>query len=143
MKVISHRGNIDGRRPSLENRTDYIDKAISLGYDVEVDLWKVGADFYLGHDGPEHIVLIGWLDDRSHKLWVHCKNLEAVEFLSSNKYDINYFWHQEDAMTITSKGHVWSYPGIYVKGGIVVELEHKDLPSHIRGVCTDYPVLYK
>ena len=143
MKVISHRGNIDGRRPSLENRTDYIDKAISLGYDVEVDLWKVGADFYLGHDGPEHVVLIGCLDDRSHKLWVHCKNLEAVEFLSSNKYDINYFWHQEDAMTITSKGHVWSYPGIYVKGGIVVELEHKDLPSHIRGVCTDYPVLYK
>lgn len=142
MKVISHRGNINGRIPSMENQTSYIDEAIRQGFDVEIDLWKMGEDFYLGHDMPEYPVLMGWIDDRSHKLWVHCKNLEAAEFLSSNKYDINYFWHQEDKMTLTSKGYVWSYPGIYVKDGIVVEIDHKSLPSYIGGVCTDYPILY-
>ena len=51
MRLISHRGNINGRIRELENLPDYIDAAINLGYDVEVDLWLEGEKFYLGHDG--------------------------------------------------------------------------------------------
>ena len=37
MKLIAHRGNIDG--PSDEqNSPDYIDNALSLGYDAEIDV---------------------------------------------------------------------------------------------------------
>ena len=50
MKLISHRGNIDGRRPDLENNPDYILKAIDKGYDCEIDVWLLKNTIYLGHD---------------------------------------------------------------------------------------------
>ena len=48
MILISHRGNINGRIPDLENSPDYIDAAIKLGYDVEVDVWFYNDSFFLG-----------------------------------------------------------------------------------------------
>lgn len=33
-EFISHRGNLAGRMPEFENRPDYIDKALNLGFDV-------------------------------------------------------------------------------------------------------------
>jgi hypothetical protein len=41
MKLIAHRGNIDGIQREYENRPDYIDLALSKGYDVEIDLFLV------------------------------------------------------------------------------------------------------
>jgi len=38
MILISHRGNINGRLESYENAPNYIDSAISKGYDVEIDI---------------------------------------------------------------------------------------------------------
>jgi len=38
MIIISHRGNINGPLVDKENRPSYIDSAIKLDYDVEVDL---------------------------------------------------------------------------------------------------------
>ena len=38
MILISHRGNLDGKELSFENRPDYIDKAIRHGFDVEIDI---------------------------------------------------------------------------------------------------------
>ena len=39
MKLIAHKGNIDGPNSVTENHPDQIDKCIAEGYDVEVDLW--------------------------------------------------------------------------------------------------------
>ena len=52
MILISHRGNIDGKKPHLENQPDYIDEAIALGYDVEIDVWLIDGVLFLGHDAP-------------------------------------------------------------------------------------------
>ena len=52
MILISHRGNILGRKKQLENNPNYIDNALKLGYDVEVDVWSIDKQFYLGHDEP-------------------------------------------------------------------------------------------
>ncbi len=41
MFLISHRGNISGKLPERENTVDYIQEALGLGYDVEVDVWMV------------------------------------------------------------------------------------------------------
>ena len=38
MKLISHRGNINGKIEKFENNPNYIDTAIEQGYDVEIDL---------------------------------------------------------------------------------------------------------
>ena len=45
MKLISHRGNLEGRKPELENNPEYIDEALSKGYDVEIDVWWSGNSF--------------------------------------------------------------------------------------------------
>ena len=49
MKLIAHRGNINGPNPEKENHPDYINTAIKSGYDVEVDVWfidnKTGGGF--------------------------------------------------------------------------------------------------
>lgn len=36
MKIISHRGNISGPDPELENNPMYITKALDAGFDVEL-----------------------------------------------------------------------------------------------------------
>ena len=41
MILISHRGNIDGKIVERENHPDYIDKAISEEFDVEIDVWMI------------------------------------------------------------------------------------------------------
>ena len=48
----------------LENTPDYIDEAISLGYDVEIDIWKDEDGFYLGHDEPTYPINLEWLVER-------------------------------------------------------------------------------
>ena len=47
MKFIAHRGNVFGPNVELENSPNYIDKAISTGYDVEVDLWVKDDKFLI------------------------------------------------------------------------------------------------
>ena len=39
MILIAHRGNINGPSLAMENTCVYIDSAIKLGYDVEIDVW--------------------------------------------------------------------------------------------------------
>ena len=109
MKLISHRGNIDGIT-KYENKPSYIDDAIQLGYDVEVDIWYIGGRLYLGHDLAQYEIDITWLDNRKSKLWIHCKNHPALELMCET--DLHYFWHDEDDVTITSKGIIWAHPKI-------------------------------
>ena len=109
MIYISHRGNISGPKPELENNPSYVEDAIALGFDVEVDLWAVNGGIYLGHDGPQYLVNIPWLTDRAHQLWVHCKNTQALDL--AIRHGLHCFFHNVDDYTMTSKGYVWAYPG--------------------------------
>lgn len=140
MKLISHRGNINGKIIDSENTTDYIDNAIKLGYDVEVDVWYVDNLIYLGHDNPQHVVNFTWIKDRIEKLWIHCKNIDAVLFFKSNELKFNYFWHENDTLTLTSLNHLWVYPGKQpVKNSIAVlpEINNDDI-IECFGVCSDH-----
>lgn len=138
MILISHRGNINDRIPDLENSPDYIDAAIKLGYDVEVDLWWVVGRIYLGHDEPQYEVSDEWLGNRINKLWVHCKNAELLNWIRSTS--LHYFWHEEDTITLTSKNHIWVYPGNQpIVGSIAVTPEiHNDDISKCVGICSDF-----
>ena len=139
MILIAHRGNTEGRLDSHENEPTYIDLAIKKGFDVEVDVWYKDNQLWLGHDAPQYGVDFRWLRDRQSKLWVHCKNTEAVVYLNECGHDFNYFWHQEDDVTLTSKGHIWAYPGKQpIRGSIAVMPEIKgDDVSQCAGVCSD------
>lgn len=144
MILISHRGNINGKFPELENSIDYINSAIKLGFDVEVDVWMIEGVLFLGHDEPQYGITQHWLNERYTKLWIHCKNIEAVEWFS----DIgafNWFWHETDTITLTSKGFIWAYPGKQpIKNSIAVMPElHDDTISMCVGVCSDFIKKYK
>ena len=57
----------------------------------------------------------------------------------------NYFWHQEDDFTLTSKQFIWSYPGKpYTSRSIIVMPEQSNLSweslkvTNCHGICSDY-----
>jgi len=108
MILISHRGNILGKKKQLENNPDYIENALNLGYDVEVDVWSVDKQFYLGHDEPQYKIERSFLQNK--KLWCHAKNIEA-------------FYRMKDEMTS--------------KSICVMPPSSRDLPKNIAGVCSD------
>ena len=140
MKFISHRGNINGRLESYENEPTYIDLAIKKGYDVEVDVWYKDNTLWLGHDEPQYSVEFRWFRDRLNKLWIHCKNLEAIVFFKENEYDFNFFWHEIDVITLTSLNYIWAFPGKQpIKNSIAVmpEINGDDI-SQCLGVCSDF-----
>lgn len=141
MILISHRGNINGRIIDQENKPDYIEDTIRLGFDVEVDVWFKDGEFYLGHDEPQYEVDYKFLINE--KLWCHAKNIDAV--LEMKKYVIHYFWHEEDTIALTSKNYIWAYPGKQpIKRSIAVMPElHNDDVSQCIGVCSDYILKYK
>ncbi len=145
MKLISHRGNINGRLESRENEPTYIDLAIQKGYEVEVDVWYKGDMLWLGHDNPNYGIDFGFIKDRIRKLWVHCKNIEAVVYFDECGYDVNYFWHQEDTLTLTSQKYIWVYPGkqpIMNSIAVMPEINNDDF-SKCLGICSDYIEKYK
>jgi len=144
MKIISHRGNIKGLNPRRENSPSYIDCAIQLGYDVEIDIRFLDDILWLGHDEPQYKVEINWLLSRKEKIWVHCKNLEACSFLSRHKNDINYFSHSHDPVVLVSNGMTWVHDlSLKLDENCVIPLLSKediDLyqgTDKIHAVCTD------
>ena len=130
MKLIAHRGNISGPDPLKENSLEYIDAAIELGYDVEIDIRHNPTEqqLYLGHDEPQYQVSMLWLFQRKDKLWIHCKDFSSLEVLSNSDVNFNYFWHETDKHTLTSKGFIWSYPGqLYGSNSVIVMPEMSDI----------------
>ena len=141
MKIISHRGNLNGSSTDLENHPTYIQAAIGAGYEVEVDVWYIDTKFVLGHDNPQYEVDKKWLKELP--LWCHAKNESALcEML---KEHIHCFWHENDRFTLTSKGVPWCFPNNYQKNGITVSLGIKEnnFSHNILGVCTDYPLTWR
>ena len=144
MRLISHRGNINGPRPEKENEPAYIQGAIALGYDVEIDVWNIGGNWFLGHDEPTYSIDIEFL--RDERLLCHATNLPALH-LMINEEEIHCFWHQEDHYTITSENYILSYPGYSTSGKdtICMKAEYHDLNTikNCYAVCSDYIIQYK
>ena len=147
MILISHRGNINGRKPHHENSPTYINTALMRGYDVEIDVWYEGDGWYLGHDEPKYKTDLNYL--KNDKLWCHAKNIEALNKMSSHS-DIHCFWHQEDDVTLTSRNFLWTYSGKKLTENSVAVLPELNndnaltmLPKKLIGICSDYIVNYK
>lgn len=137
MIKIAHRGNTNG--PSIhENQVWYIQEALDKGFDVEIDIWMVAGKLWLGHDSAQYLVDIDFLLLNKPHLWIHCKNLEALQYFASQGLLFNYFWHQEDDFTLTSWNWIWTYPGKEVGDfSIIVDLEGKT-EYNCYGICSDY-----
>ena len=144
MKFISHRGNVRGPDPECENDPSQITAVLAEGYDVEIDVWKIGSKLFLGHDLPQFPIESRFL--QNEKLLCHAKNLEALEYML--KIDgIHCFWHQEDHYTLTNKGYIVSYPGYAVTPKTICMRPEAQAYTHLYGVayaiCSDYVEMFK
>jgi len=146
MILISHRGNLNGIS-SRENRPGYIHNALVQDFDVEIDVWYVDGNFWLGHDIPQYKIEENFLE--TPKLWCHAKNIDALYKMTSNSL-IHSFWHQDDDVTLTSRGYLWTYPGKQLtEKSICVLPEFEDkkskviLPKNIAGICSDVIIDYR
>ncbi len=152
MKLIAHRGNLSGPLSDQENSPTYIDSALSLGFDAEIDLWYERSSLFLGHDFPQYSTCIEWLMERSQKLWIHSKSIETIFYLSHH-LNLNYFFHNKDEVTLTSKNFLWTSPGLTLTSlsiDVMPELIYPkychEASSYIHnpyGVCTDFPINFE
>lgn len=136
MFYISHRGNINGKNKKEENNPEYIKIALQKGYEVEIDVRYKNSQFYLGHDFEEHKIEDSFL--LNEKLWCHAKDIFALNNLK--KIGAHYFWHQEDDVTITSKGYFWTYPGKTLTNNSICVLPEICNIQKIdcAGICSDF-----
>ena len=141
MILISHRGNLMGRDPETENSPQQIRKALSLGFEAEIDVWCVDGEWFLGHDEPQYPIEPIFLQNTA--LWCHAKNLEALHQMV--RMGAHCFWHQADDFTLTSSGFLWTYPGkpytsrsIAVMPPLITENE-----KMCYGVCSDWVMKFR
>lgn len=139
MILISHRGNLNGKS-SYENHPEYIQEALSQEYDVEVDVWNIDGEYWLGHDNPQYPVDETYLENP--KFWCHAKNIDALDFMIRNK-TIHCFWHQEDDVTLTSKNYLWTYPNKQLTRYSIAVLPDTKPDIEVAGICCDYIENYK
>jgi len=141
MKIISHRANLYGKNPNTENKIKQIEDCIKLGFDVEIDLRYKNKNFYLGHDECQEKINLNFLEKHAKKLWVHCKDFDSLNLIIGK--NINYFWHQKDDFTLTSKKIIWTYPKKIVSYNSVIVCTNKkqtldNKSKKIFGICTDW-----
>ena len=154
VRLIAHRGNTKGSLPKRENTVAYIEEAIESGFDVEIDIRAnelKGIEkqmsispykYILGHDEGETEVSYEWLLSHYDKLWIHCKDLLSLRALYGSP--LNYFWHQEDDFTLTSKNIIWTYPLKNVTDKSVIVCFTPEEASFwkgekaILGICCDW-----
>ena len=139
MILIAHRGNTQGPIPNKENKPSYIEWAIEQGYDVEIDVNYLEGSIFLGHDEPQYEVSVQWLTKHKDKLWCHAKDIQILSMLID--LDMNTFMHDVDDAVLTSKGHIWVYPGKQlVPRSICVlpEWSNQVIPDYCGGICSDF-----
>lgn len=144
MKIISHRGNINGLVPEKENRPSYIDSAIQLGYDVEVDLRINNNEFWLGHDEAQYRVELSWMSLRKDKIWFHCKDIESALVLANLDQYYQFFCHSQDPYVCTNNGYFWVHDltGKINDKCIIPLLSKEDIEKYNNNrpyaICTDF-----
>lgn len=150
MYIIANRGNVSGLSIN-ENSIDQILTALAEGFDVKIDVRSADGYLFLGHDEPQEM-LPQWLMDKfNSSLWVHCKDIDALYLVSTLYPNSNYFYHQSDDATVTSKGYFWTYPGKPITEKSILVLP-ETLPDHESdslinnnpyGICTNDPFRYE
>ena len=142
MILIAHRGLFDGPDADSENRPEQIIQALGKGYDCEIDAWFKDGNWFLGHDGPEYEIDFDFLTQPG--LWIHAKNLSALYIMGADNR-LNFFWHENDAYTLTSHGYIWSFPKQQLtKNSIMLMPEWEDPKlnntryADCAGICSDY-----
>lgn len=141
MIYISHRGNLSSKELNLENNPNHLEHLLKKyqKLHIEIDLWFLNNQLHLGHDYAQYQINHSFLNEK--RFWIHCKNISALNYML-NFNDLNFFYHQNDDCTLTSKGYIWTYPNsnnqLYNNSiAVLPELTNWKL-QNCFGLCSDY-----
>lgn len=109
IQFIAHRGNITGPEPTFENTIEYLLHAYDVCGGIECDIQLHNGQLYFGHDEPQERVYGDLI--MQDNWFCHAKDLESLSKLL--ELGAHTFWHQQDTVTLTSKGYIWCYPHIH------------------------------
>jgi phenylalanyl-tRNA synthetase alpha subunit len=99
-------------------------------------VWDIFGSYFLGHDEPKYLVKKDFL--KIDGLWCHAKNIQGLYSMLED--NIHCFWHQEDDVTLTSKGYMWTYPGKELTMNSIAVLPEEEIEVEVAGICSDYVV---
>lgn len=105
--LIAHRGNVFGPRPEMENRPEHLQRALDMGFSIEVDI-RLGTDgqLWAGHDAP--LWPINPTFGSPERVYWHCKNTDTfLSFRSCCPPRSNYFLQENDGLAVTSQDEFW------------------------------------
>lgn len=160
-EIISHRANLTGIEPSFENLIRSIELALKKGFKVEVDVRFYKDRIYLGHDNPQELLPANFYGEQ--KIYFHCKDMKSLLMFQKYYRGSNFFTHDNDEATITSKGMLWIHPetlpALYAdhteldftraiavlpeRKGLLYNEDHLKFLGKFYGICTDFPERYK
>lgn len=148
MKLIAHRGNLHGPTPGWENTPEYCKAALLEGYEVEIDTWYDEEEdlFYMGHDNAVDVFPVNVLTCKA--TWLHAKDIKTLKRIQDCKL-WNYFFHQNDDVTLTNNNYLWTFPGCKLtEHSIAVVKDIDDLQwvcnylnnnkRTLAGICSDF-----
>lgn len=154
MRIIAHRGNINGPDVNKENSPTTIYNALTRGFDVEIDVQEresFNRRLLVGHDDADYVLNLDEIDDVTDRVWFHAKNTKAAMDLLDLKREFGYnyhiFMHNKDQAVLTDTGFIWEYPTVYFTTGPTminvmpesVGLTTDDFkPWQFHAICTDY-----
>lgn len=163
VEIISHRARGihipfkgGGFRIGDDNEQEYIEYAIkNTSYSVEVDV-RSGPEggLWVGHDECEYAFPNEWLLES--KLIIHCKDFASLNLMRHFGTKIEFFYHENDPLTMTSKGNIWVHPSQVLARADIPWASYVVLPpitpdklvrnylsvgmmQQFSGVCTDFP----
>jgi hypothetical protein len=144
--IISHRGNLNGPKPKLENDPASVIGTLDRGLLCEIDVWYIKNKWYLGHDYPKYPVKWNFFISHETNIICHAKNTAALEKLLDRGFHV--FMHKSDPMVLTSLGWVvCMHYAAWPKDRAVVMFPELLSPKLLAAskpfaICTDYPVKY-
>jgi hypothetical protein len=136
---LSHRGNLDGPNPELENSVPYVQAALERGFDVKIDVWSKNGALFTGNDGPLYPISIDFL--AKERVWCQARDITTLVKLLTD-YRIHCFWLDKDTACLTSMKYLWTLPGHKLTSrSICVFPELAGHEGHwhttTQGVCSD------
>ena len=162
LKFISNGGSIRGPDPVDRNSPKSVIDAIEAGFDVKIDVWFfpdtasdsvppsdiLSADgksskfghYFLGHERPTHEVDYAFLEMHSNRLWIQCRNEEALQHFARMP-SFECFRHVDDRSTLTSRRNIWTGESSLMLGDRNIAAMISDpkrlIGCNLLGICSD------
>lgn len=141
--IISHLGNINGRRPEKENTLPYIQEALKLGWHVCVDVAFRNGGFLLPFDGGYHVAPPALLSKQ--RVWCRASDPETMDALCN--INAHAFMVSLDFMSLTSAQFIWTLPPHNLVGRSIAVYPELADPDWLKdadpaGLCSNEPARY-